>query len=118
MVVASFANLRADLFAYLTGHPVRYFSQHFSGPQAIRISSAGARARLIVVWHARSFRRGMNFIGAVVLCRAYWHGRRLIACVLLAGLLVTFFGIRGRKRHIDFALQSVRVGPASRRAIW
>jgi ATP-binding cassette subfamily B protein len=43
-VVASCADLRVDLFSHLTGHPMRYFSQHFAGALANRISSAGAAA--------------------------------------------------------------------------
>lgn len=112
-VVASCADLRVDLFSHLTGHPMRYFSEHFAGALANRISSAGAAAGSIyggLAW--KIIPPCVDFIGAViVLCTVSTSmAGALIGCVFVVGLLITFFGIRGRKRHIDFASQSARVG--------
>ncbi|MHC8367206.1 ABC transporter ATP-binding protein [Pseudomonas sp. ZT5P21] len=112
-VVASCADLRVDLFSHLTGHPMRYFSQHFAGALANRISSAGAAAGSIyggLAW--KIIPPCVDFVGAVIVLSTVSIGMAgaLIGCVFVVGLLITFFGIRGRKRHIDFASQSARVG--------
>lgn len=112
-VVASCADLRVDLFSHLTGHPMRYFSQHFAGALANRISSAGAAAGSIyggLAW--KIIPPCVDFLGAVIVLSTVSLGMAgaLIGCVFVVGMLITFFGIRGRKRHIDFASQSARVG--------
>lgn len=112
-VVASCADLRVDLFSHLTGHPMRYFSQHFAGALANRISSAGAAAGSIyggLAW--KIIPPCVDFLGAVIVLSTVSLGMAgaLIGCVFAVGMLITFFGIRGRKRHIDFASQSARVG--------
>src|SRR5690606_12757353 len=66
-VVSSCADLRIDLFNYLTGHPMRYFSQHFAGALANRISSAGGAAGGIyggLAW--KIIPPCIDFIGAVI----------------------------------------------------
>lgn len=112
-VVSSCADLRIDLFSHLTGHPMRYFSQHFAGALANRISSAGAAAGSIyggLAW--KIIPPCVDFLGAViVLCTVRWSmALALIACVVLVAALITVIGIRGRARHIAFASQSARVG--------
>ena len=112
-VVGSCADLRIDLFTHLTGHPMRYFTQHFAGALANRVSSAGAAAGSIyggLAW--KIIPPCVDFIGAViVLCTVRLSmALALIVCVLLVAALITVIGIRGRTRHIDFASQSARVG--------
>jgi ATP-binding cassette subfamily B protein len=112
-VVGSCADLRIDLFTHLTGHPMRYFTQHFAGALANRVSSAGAAAGSIyggLAW--KIIPPCVDFIGAViVLCTVRLSmAFALIVCVLLVAALITVIGIRGRTRHIDFASQSARVG--------
>lgn len=112
-VVQSCADLRIDLFSHLTGHPMRYFTQHFAGALANRVSSAGAAAGSIyggLAW--KIIPPCVDFVGAVVvLCTVRLSmALALIVCVLLVAALITFIGIRGRSRHIDFASQSARVG--------
>ncbi|WP_122430139.1 ABC transporter ATP-binding protein [Pseudomonas viridiflava] len=112
-VVASCADLRVDLFNHLTGHPMRYFSQHFSGSLANRISSAGAAAGSIyggLAW--KIIPPCVDFLGAVVVLYTVKVAMAnvLILCVLLVAVLITVVGVRGRSKHIDFAAQSARVG--------
>ena len=112
-VVASCADLRVDLFNHLTGHPMRYFAQHFSGSLANRISSAGAAAGSIyggLAW--KIIPPCVDFQGAVVVLYAVKVAMAnvLILCVLLVAALITVVGVRGRSKHIDFAAHSARVG--------
>lgn len=112
-VVASCADLRIELFNHLTGHPMRYFTQHFAGALANRISSAGAAAGSIyggLAW--KIIPPCVDFVGAVIvlLTVQVTMGLALIASVLAVATLITVMGIRGRSRHIDFAAQSARVG--------
>lgn len=112
-MVSSCADLRVDLFSHLTGHPMRYFSQHFAGALANRISSAGAAAGSIyggLIW--KIIPPCVDFLGAViVLCTVRLSmALALIACVVVVAALITVIGIRGRTRHIAFASQSARVG--------
>ncbi|MBD8188980.1 ABC transporter ATP-binding protein [Pseudomonas viridiflava] len=112
-VVASCADLRVDLFNHLTGHPMRYFTQHFSGSLANRISSAGAAAGSIyggLAW--KIIPPCVDFLGAVVVLYTVKVAMAnvLILCVLLVAALITVVGVRGRSKHIDFAAQSARVG--------
>src|SRR5690606_32011246 len=46
-VVASVVDLRVDLFKHLTGHPMRYFTEHFAGALGNRISALGQAAGAI-----------------------------------------------------------------------
>ncbi|WP_249584288.1 ABC transporter ATP-binding protein [Pseudomonas viridiflava] len=112
-VVASCADLRVDLFNHLTGHPMRYFAQHFSGSLANRISSAGAAAGSIyggLAW--KIIPPCVDFLGAVVVLYTVKVAmvNVLILCVLLVAALITVVGVRGRSKHIDFAAHSARVG--------
>jgi ATP-binding cassette subfamily B protein len=112
-VVGSCADLRIDLFTHLTGHPMRYFTQHFAGSLANRVSSAGAAAGSIyggLAW--KVIPPCVDFLGAVVVfCTVRFSmAFALIVCVMLLAVLITRIGIRGRIRHIDFASQSARVG--------
>ena len=112
-VVASCADLRIDLFNYLTGHPMRYFSQHFAGSLANRISSAGAAAGSIyggLAW--KIMPPCVDFVGAViVLCTVQPPmALALIAFVVAVASLITLMGVRGRNKHVAFASQAARVG--------
>ncbi|RRV10604.1 ABC transporter ATP-binding protein [Pseudomonas sp. v388] len=112
-VVASCADLRVDLFNHLTGHPMRYFSQHFSGALANRISSAGAAAGSIyggLAW--KIIPPCVDFLGAVVvLCTVRVSmALALVGCVLVVGLLIMLVGVLGNRKHVDFAAQAARVG--------
>ena len=111
-VVSSCADLRIDLFSYLTGHPMRYFSQHFAGSLANRISSAGGAAGGIyggLAW--KIIPPCIDFVGAVIVLFTVQltMGFALIVSVLIVATLITRMGIRGRRRHIEYAAQSAKV---------
>lgn len=111
-VVASCADLRVDLFRYLTGHPMHYFAQHFAGALGNRVSATGTAAGAIyggLAW--KIMPPCVDFIGAVVvLCTVDLRmAAALVAFVVIVALVITTFGIRGRARHQRFAAQSARV---------
>lgn len=112
-VVSSCADLRIDLFNHLTGHPMRYFSQHFAGALANRISSAGGAAGGIyggLAW--KIIPPCIDFVGAVIVLFTVQlvMGFALIVGVFIVATLITMMGVRGRSRHIEYAAQSARVG--------
>lgn len=112
-VVASCVDIRVDLFKYLTGHPMRYFNEHFAGSLGNRISAVGQAAGSIyggLAW--KIVPPIVDFVGAVVvLLTVDWRmALALIVFVLLVALLITGFGIRGRSKHQRFAAQAARVG--------
>jgi len=112
-VVASCVDIRVDLFKYLTGHPMRYFNEHFAGSLGNRISAVGQAAGSIyggLAW--KIVPPIVDFIGAVVvLLTVDWRmAAALVLFVLLVALLITGFGIRGRRKHQRFAAQAARVG--------
>ncbi|KTT11149.1 ABC transporter [Pseudomonas oryzihabitans] len=111
-VVASCADMRVDLFRYLTGHPMHYFAQHFAGALGNRVSATGTAAGAIyggLAW--KIMPPCVDFIGAVVvLCTVDLRmAAALVAFVVIVALVITTFGIRGRARHQRFAAQSARV---------
>ncbi len=112
-VVASVVDIRVDLFKHLTGHPMRYFTEHFAGSLGNRISALGAAAGAIyggLAW--KIVPPIVDFIGAVVvLFTVDWRmAMALILFVAIVAALITGFGIRGRAKHQRFAAQSARVG--------
>lgn len=112
-VVASVVDIRVDLFKHLTGHPMRYFTEHFAGSLGNRISALGAAAGSIyggLAW--KIVPPIVDFLGAVVvLFTVGWQmAVALIVFVVIVAALITGFGIRGRSKHQRFAAQSARVG--------
>lgn len=112
-VVASVVDIRVDLFKHLTGHPMRYFTEHFAGSLGNRISALGAAAGSIyggLAW--KIVPPIVDFLGAVVvLFTVGWQmAVALIVFVAIVAALITGFGIRGRSKHQRFAAQSARVG--------
>ncbi|WP_313087200.1 ABC transporter ATP-binding protein [Pseudomonas sp.] len=112
-VVASVVDIRVDLFKHLTGHPMRYFTEHFAGSLGNRISALGAAAGAIyggLAW--KIVPPIVDFIGAVVvLFTVDWRmAMALILFVAIVAAVITGFGIRGRAKHQRFAAQSARVG--------
>ncbi|MCP9340498.1 ABC transporter ATP-binding protein [Stutzerimonas xanthomarina] len=112
-VVASVVDLRVDLFKHLTGHPMRYFTEHFAGSLGNRISALGQAAGAIyggLAW--KIVPPIIDFIGAVVVLLTV-DVRMAVALILFVAIvaaLITGFGIRGRAKHQRFAAQSARVG--------
>ncbi|MCV4283696.1 ABC transporter ATP-binding protein [Pseudomonas capsici] len=112
-VVASCADMRVDLFSHLTGHPMRYFAEHYAGALGSRISATGAAAGQIysaLLW--KIIPPCVDFLGAVVVLATVriQMALALVAFVLLVAAIITFFGIRGRSRHQMYAAQAASVG--------
>lgn len=112
-VVASCVDIRLDLFRYLTGHPMRYFHEHFAGALGNRVTAVGAAAGAIyggLAW--KVVPPVVDFLGAVVVLLVVdWRmAAALVLFVMLVGLLITAFGIRGRSKHQQYAAQAAKVG--------
>ncbi|MCQ2048682.1 ABC transporter ATP-binding protein/permease [Stutzerimonas stutzeri] len=112
-VVASVVDIRVDLFKHLTGHPMRYFTEHFAGSLGNRISAVGQAAGAIyggLAW--KIVPPIIDFVGAVVVLLTVdiRMAVALILFVAIVAVLITGFGIRGRYKHQRFAAQSARVG--------
>ncbi|HSI23734.1 MAG TPA: ABC transporter ATP-binding protein [Methylophilaceae bacterium] len=105
-VIATGVDLRLDLFEHLTGHPMRYFNQHFSGALGNRVTTAAAATGGVfstLIWNIMP--PITDFLGAIiVLSTIRWPmALALIASVLLVGWLLIVFGIRGRQVHRAYA---------------
>lgn len=112
-VVASCAEMRVDLFSHLTGHPMRYFAEHYAGALGSRISATGTAAGAVygaLIWKITP--PCVDFIGAVLVLATVRieMALALVACVLLVAVIITYFGIRGRSKHQRFAAQAANVG--------
>lgn len=112
-LVTTCMDIRVDLFQHLTGHPMRYFNEHFAGSLGSRIAAVGSAAESLyntMTW--RILPPLVDFAGAVVVLTLV-DGRLAIALVffvLLVASLITVLGVRGRGRHQLFAAQAARVG--------
>jgi ATP-binding cassette subfamily B protein len=112
-VAASCVDLRVDLFRHLTGHPMRYFTEHFAGALGNRISATGGAAGSIYAGLAwKIMPPCVDFIGAVIVLLTVdtRMALALVVFVALVAALITGFGIRGRAKHQRYAAQSARVG--------
>lgn len=112
-VVASCADMRVDLFSYLTGHPMRYFTEHYAGALGSRISATGSAAGAVYgafIW--KIIPPCVDFVGAIIVLATVGTEMAvaLVACVVLVALIITYFGIRGRGKHQRFAAQAANVG--------
>jgi ATP-binding cassette subfamily B protein len=112
-VVGVGVDIRLDLFRHLTGHPMRYFAEHFAGSLGNRITStAGAAGALIGTFSWNILPPCIDFLGAVlVLTTVDW--RMAAALVVFTGLVaggVAFVGARGRPLHRAYADQASIAG--------
>jgi ATP-binding cassette subfamily B protein len=112
-VVASCADMRVDLFSHLTGHPMRYFAEHYAGALGSRISATGSAAGAVYgafIW--KIMPPCVDFIGAIIVLATVGTemALALVACVVLVAVIITYFGIRGRGKHQRFAAQAASVG--------
>ncbi|MFC2973331.1 ABC transporter ATP-binding protein [Azotobacter bryophylli] len=112
-VVSSCVDIRVELFRYLTGHPMRYFNEHFAGALGNRITATGMAAGNLYGGFAWKIMPPLvDFFGAVVvLFTVDWRmAVSLIVAVLLVAILITAYGIRGRTKHQRYAAQAAQVG--------
>ncbi|WP_448208059.1 ABC transporter ATP-binding protein [Azospirillum sp. sgz302134] len=110
-VLATGVDMRLDLFSHLTGHSMRYFSEHLAGSLGNRISATSNAATSIfstLTWNiVPPF---TDFLGAVVVLLTIHWGMAL-ALVLFAAVVagaVVFMGQKGRSLHQAYAQQSAR----------
>ncbi len=112
-IVASCMDLRVDLFRHLTGHPMRYFNEHFAGSLGSRIAAVGQAAETVysnLTW--RIMPPIVDFLGALIVLVTV-NGLMAIALVVFVSLvasLITLIGVRGRGLHQAYATQAARVG--------
>jgi ATP-binding cassette subfamily B protein len=112
-IVGSGVDIRLDLFRHLSGHPMRYFADHFSGALAGRVTAtAGAFGALssTMVWNILP--PCTDFIGALIIFSTVdW---RMAAALTLFVALVAgglgLFGVRGRPLHQAYAERANEVG--------
>lgn len=112
-VVASCADMRVDLFSHLTGHPMRYFTEHYAGALGSRISATGSAAGAVYgafIW--KIIPPCVDFLGAIIVLATVGTEMAvaLVACVVLVAVIITYFGVRGRGKHQRFAAQAANVG--------
>lgn len=108
-VVASVVDIRVDLFRHLTGHPMRYFNEHFAGSLGNRISALGAAAGGIygsLAW--KIVPPVIDFLGAVILL--YFVDWRMAVALVLFVFIVADAAVeqcRFLRYHGDFLPQAV-----------
>ncbi|WP_119458957.1 ABC transporter ATP-binding protein [Rhodospirillaceae bacterium SYSU D60014] len=104
---------RLDLFEYLSGHPMRYFTGQFAGSLGSRITATAGNIGALTntfVWNIVP--PCTDFIGAVIIFTTVdWRMAAALTgfVALLAGGLV-LLGIRGRPLHQAYAERANIVG--------
>jgi ATP-binding cassette, subfamily B, bacterial len=112
-VVATGVDVRLDLFQHLSGHPMRYFSEHFAGALGNRITAtANAMGSLISSLTWNIVPPCTDFLGAlVVLYLVHWNmALALLAFVAVVAGGILLIGVRGRPVHHAYAEQASRAG--------
>jgi ATP-binding cassette subfamily B protein len=112
-VVAVGVQVRLDLFAYLPGHSVRFFSNHLAGALGNRITAtAGAVGSLFGTLTWSIVPPCTEFIGAVIVfITVDWHiAVALTAFVVLTAATILAIGERGRPLHHAYADHAADVG--------
>jgi ATP-binding cassette, subfamily B, bacterial len=112
-IVSTGVDMRLDLFRHLTGHPMGYFSNHFSGALGNRVTAtAGASGSIFGTLTWKVVPPVVDFLGAIVVlvsidARMAWA---LVLSVATVGWAVAGFGLRGRPLHQAFAPEGAKVG--------
>ena len=105
-MVGTGVDVRLELFEHLSGHPMRYFADHFSGALGHRITgTAGAFGALSSVCLWNVIPPCVDFIGALIIFSGVdWRmAAALSVFVLLVAGGLAWFGARGRPLHSDYA---------------
>jgi ATP-binding cassette, subfamily B, bacterial len=113
IIVGVGVDIRLDLFEHLSGHPMRYFADHFAGSLGNRITStAGAAGALISTFTWGIVPPCTDFIGAVIILTTIdWRmAAALTTFVGLGACGIALFGERGRPLHQAYADQASYVG--------
>ncbi|AWJ85968.1 ABC transporter (plasmid) [Azospirillum sp. TSH58] len=110
-VLATGVDMRLDLFRHLTGHSMRYFSEHLAGSLGNRIAATENAATTIFRTLTWSIVPPVtDFLGAVlVLLTIHWGmAAALVMFALVVAVAIVGLGLRGRTVHHAFAEQSAR----------
>ena len=105
-IVGVGVDIRLDLFQHLTGHPMRYFAEHFAGSLGNRITgTAGAAGALIGTFTWNILPPITDFIGAViVLTTVDWRmAAALVVFVTVVAGGIAIIGARGPPLHRAYA---------------
>lgn len=112
-IVGAGVDLRVELFDHLVGHPMQYFTQHFSGALGNRITVTAKAVEQIFT----SLAWGVippctDFLGAtVVLCLIHWQMAAALGLFVAATAgVILKIGAAGRGLHQDYAERSSQVG--------
>ncbi|HEY0836264.1 MAG TPA: ABC transporter ATP-binding protein [Azospirillum sp.] len=112
-IVGVGVDIRLDLFKHLSGHPMRYFADHFAGSLGNRITAAaGATGALISTFSWNILPPITDFIGAVlVLTTVDWRmAAALVIFVAIVASGIALIGVRGRPLHRAYADQASYAG--------
>ncbi|CAO3459603.1 Efflux ABC transporter, permease/ATP-binding protein [Azospirillum argentinense] len=110
-VLATGVDMRLDLFRHLTGHSMRYFSEHLAGSLGNRIAATENAATTIFRTLTWSIVPPVtDFLGAVlVLLTIHWGmAAALVMFAVVVAVAIVGLGLRGRTVHHAFAEQSAR----------
>ncbi|CAO3410109.1 ABC transporter ATP-binding protein [Azospirillum largimobile] len=112
-VVGVGVDIRLDLFRHLSGHPVHYFAEHFSGALGNRVTqTAGAVGALTntITWNILP--PCIDFVGAIiVLTTIQWQMAAALALfVFMVAGIIGVVGVRGRPKHRAFSDQAAQAG--------
>ncbi|NUB28648.1 ABC transporter ATP-binding protein [Azospirillum brasilense] len=110
-VLATGVDMRLDLFRHLTGHSMRYFSNHLAGSLGNRIAATENAATTIFRTLTWSIVPPVtDFLGAVlVLLTIHWGmAAALVMFAVVVAVAIVGLGLRGRTVHHAFAEQSAR----------
>lgn len=112
-IIASSVDVRLELFQYLSGHPMRYFADHFAGSLGSRITATAAAFHQFagtMFWNIVP--PCTDFLGALIILTTVdvrMAGALALFVTLVAGGLA-LFGSRGRPLHQAYAQEANIVG--------
>jgi ATP-binding cassette subfamily B protein len=107
------AELRLDLFRHLLGHSANFFSGHFSGALANRVTAAGSAAFTIentLAWNVLPPACGIVLSLASLLLVHVGMALALAAAVAAIAVFMVLGGLRGQPLHAAYAERAAAVG--------
>ncbi len=112
-IIDTGVDIRTDLFDYLIGHPMRYFSNQLSGSLGSRVTAtAGAAGSIYSTCTWNILPPCVDFVGTILILLVldYRMAFALVAFVAVVAGIITAFGVRGRSLHQAYGKQAARVG--------
>ncbi|MCE2578006.1 ABC transporter ATP-binding protein/permease [Komagataeibacter sp. FNDCR1] len=102
-------DIRRDLFRYLTGHSVAYFSERMSGALSARISTAANAVFSLenqMAWTLLPSTLNIFMSIGMLVTVSPWMALSIVGMTVGAGLVIFLLGTRGRRLHRDYATQA------------